>query len=580
MITTASKLLNHQHIILGIHDGHNSSATLMVNGNVIYSIQEERLTRRKNECGYPKLAIDEVLHLSNIKPAELSEIAVASEYMHSKSHLENVSTWYKASSKRQSENLASLNNHQTQQDNLKRRQLERTQEISDHLIVDKSKVHFYNHHECHAAAAYYGSDFKFDEEILVLTCDGAGDGLCASVSIGHKGKIRRISESDRKNSPGKVYSRVTYYLGFQPWEHEYKIMGMAPYAEPKYSAEINKLLGNMLTYDAKTLKFESNDNLHMDELYPILKTIFERKRFDAICGGVQLFIENLITNWVAAAIEVTGIRKIVLGGGVFMNVKCNKLISELEVVDSMYIFPSCGDESLSFGSAWIANSKLQNSSSELPKLRHLYLGGECSDDEILESESVLGTLNYQCDTYPDINARIAELLSEGEIVARCTGRMEWGARALGNRSILSAPSEWENVEKINSMIKKRDFWMPFAPSIQAEYADQLVCNGKSINSPFMMLAFDSIPSKVSQFRAALHPRDKTARVQYVHKESNPEYWCIIDNFRKITGIPCVLNTSFNLHGFPLVYKPKEAFEVFLNSGLRYLAINSRLYSKI
>lgn len=567
-------------IVLGIHDGHNSSATLMQDGKVLYSIQEERLSRKKNECGYPKLAINEILRLSNIKSSEIDEIAVASEYMHTKNHLENVNDWYKAPSSRKAENESALVDLKRLEHQLNKRQLERRQDISNHLNLADTKIVFYNHHECHAAAAYFGSNYDFDEEILVLTCDGAGDGLCASISIAHKGKLRKISESSRKNSPGKIYSRITYYLGFQPWEHEYKIMGMAPYAEEKYSNEINQLLKNILAFDADTLEFKSKNQENMDELYPVFRKILERKRFDAICGGVQMFIEELMTSWVAAAVKKTGIRKIALGGGVFMNVKCNKLISELNDVDAIFVFPSCGDESLSFGAAWIATSKMTNYHLTPSKLEHLYLGGEFDDNELSKQQLIFDASLYKQEKYSDINEKIAELLACGEIVARCTGRMEWGARALGNRSILSAPSEWENVEKINSMIKKRDFWMPFAPSIQSEYANTLIYNKKLINSPFMMLAFDSIPLNASKFKAALHPRDKTARVQYVHKDTNLEYWNIIENFRKSTGIPCVLNTSFNLHGYPLVYSPQDAFDVFAHSGLRYLAINSCLYSKI
>ena len=179
----------------------------------------------------------------------------------------------------------------------------------------------------------------------------------------------------------------------------------------------------------------------------------------------------------------------------------------------------------------------------------------------------------------DINTTIAKLLSENMVVARCVGKSEWGARALGNRSILANPSEWLNVEKINSKIKNRDFWMPFAPSILEEASDQILINEKKIKSRFMMHAFDVREGRERSIAAAIHPRDKTARAQIVCKNENPEYWEIINEFGNLTGTYCVLNTSFNLHGYPLVYSPADAMEVFLNSGLDYLVLNNLLITK-
>ena len=166
------------------------------------------------------------------------------------------------------------------------------------------------------------------------------------------------------------------------------------------------------------------------------------------------------------------------------------------------------------------------------------------------------------------------------IVARCSGKMEWGARALGNRSILANPKDWSNVEKINSKIKKRDFWMPFAPSLLKEKASKYIVNPKNLFSPYMMLAFDTTELAQSEICAAIHPRDKTARVQMVDKLMNPEYWELINDFYEISGTPCILNTSFNLHGYPLVYSFEDAISVFKNSGLNYLVIESFILKKI
>ena len=166
------------------------------------------------------------------------------------------------------------------------------------------------------------------------------------------------------------------------------------------------------------------------------------------------------------------------------------------------------------------------------------------------------------------------------ILARCSGNMEWGARALGNRSILANPKDWSNVEKINSKIKKRDFWMPFAPSLLKEQASKYIVNPKNLFSPYMMLAFDTTELAQSEIGAAIHPRDKTARVQIVDKLMNPEYWELINEFYKMSGTPCILNTSFNLHGYPLVYSFEDAISVFKNSGLNYLVIENFILKKI
>lgn len=568
--------------ILGIHDGHNSGASLLQDGEITFSISEERLTRNKNEVGYPYKSINEILELSKINPDELNNVVYASNFMHTVNHLKNASEWYKAGkseyirdSKREKSYLKAV---------FDQRRRERIQQVIDHLKVGKNKIKFKDHHESHGAAAYFGSPFDLNKETLILTCDGAGDGLCATVSIANSGNIKRIASTSRKASLGKIYSRVTYMLGLTPWEHEYKVMGLAPYSDKKYALEIKNILKELLKVSEDGMGFELCSDLESSYIYEFLREKFECRRFDAIAGGVQLFTEELLRDWIKGVIKKTGITRVVCGGGVFMNVKANKIISEIENIDEFFVFPSCGDESLSFGAAWLEYINLTKDKKEaksVTNLTNLYLGGfsfkNSIEDIIYKNISLEDKITVKKSNY--IAKDIAKLLSQNNVVARCTGKMEWGARALGNRSILANPKYWSNVEKINDKIKKRDFWMPFAPSILKENVSKYLINPKKIISPYMMIAFDTTDLAQKEIGASIHPRDKTARAQIVDKLDNPGYWELINEFYKITGIPCVLNTSFNLHGYPLVYSIEDAINVFINSGLDYLVIEEFILKK-
>lgn len=566
--------------ILGIHDGHNCGATLLVDGKVLAAVSEERLTRKKNELGYPERSIVEVLDIGGIKSTELDQVAYASNFMHTAEHLDKALEWYRAGPEEQARDR--------QRDDTylhavyEQRREERINKVRSHLGINREKVSFVEHHLAHGAAAYYGSPFDLDRPTLILTCDGAGDGLSATVSIGIGTRIDRIAATPRKASLGKVYSRVTYLLGLQPWEHEYKIMGMAPYAESKYAEEIRDILKEHLRLSDSRLEFEFANDLESSYIYFFLRERFERKRFDAIAGGVQMFTEELLREWVERAIEYTGIRRVVCGGGVFMNVKANKVVGEIDGLEEFFVFPSCGDESLSFGAVWSEYARLSGEEAGMARepLRHLYLGREYDDSAIMGAIDArnVGT-GCEVRRYEDIDRTVARVLAGNNVVARFSGRTEWGARALGNRSILANPSEWANVEKINRMIKKRDFWMPFAPSLLAEESERYLVNPKGFFSPFMMLAYDTHELAEHEICAAIQPRDKTARAQLVTRETNPSYWNLIKAFEKETGIACVLNTSFNLHGYPLINTPGEALDVFLDSGLDYLALGNYLIAK-
>jgi carbamoyltransferase len=306
-------------------------------------------------------------------------------------------------------------------------------------------------------------------------------------------------------------------------------------------------------------------------------------RFDWIAGAIQKLTEEVLVKWIQRAIETTGIRNVCLGGGVFMNVKANSQIMYETPVEELRICPSAGDESTAIGSAYHGYKMLceQNSIEFNPRpIPNLYLGPSYCEEEIGSAIEETGLRKkYIVESIEDMTDQVAGLLAKGKIVARFSGRMEFGARALGNRSILADPSNMEIVKVLNKQIKQRDFWMPFAPTILEERQHDYIQNPKQIEAPHMVLAFNTNRLAWKELRAALHPYDNTCRPQILNEHSNKEYYDLVKKFEAITGIGGILNTSFNLHGEPIVCSPKDAIQTFENSGLGYLALGNFLISK-
>ena len=566
-------------LVLGITDGHTAGACLLRNGKIEYAISEERITRNKNEAGYPRLAIEKILQLSNVTPEEIQLVALAGKFSHEKKFYSNWE-WYKVSYEDQLKEEQGKNS----KINFESRLNDRKKTIINHLKIDEKKILVVEHHLAHAASAYLASSWINEEEILILTCDGSGDGICATVNIGKNGRITRIAETKNNASLGKIYSRITLLLGMRPWEHEYKIMGLAPYADDTGVAKSKKVLDEMLEVKESSLEFSTKSRLSMNYSYNFLKTRLENHRFDWIAGGIQQLTEELLKKWVTNAVRKTGCKRIVCSGGVFMNVKANMQISELDLIDEIFIAPSGGDESLAIGAAMYAYSDILDKIGEeirLEPLGPIYLGMEFSDSEIEDEmkEHIGLEKEFSIQYNKDNQDHIAELLEEGEIVARFKDRMEWGARSLGNISILADPSSFDKVRDINLAIKQRDFWMPFAPSIIAEEQYQYIENPKRIKAPYMVMGFHTKKKAHTELASAIHSYDFTARPQILEREHNPAYYNLIKNFQKRTGIPALLNTSFNLHGYPIVCTPANAIDTLKKSGLKHLAIGNYLLSK-
>ncbi len=567
--------------ILGIHDGHNCGATLSADGAIVASVSEERLTRTKNEVGYPRKTIEEVLRLGGVDSTTLSEVAYASNFMHSPDHLRDLEPWYVVGIEKQRAVLSEPGDYRKTIFEARRR--ERVDTVCSHLGLPESHVVFVEHHLAHLAAAYYTApNVTVDGPVLGLTCDGAGDGLAATVSVCRGNRIERIAETDRHASLGKIYSRVTLMMGMQPWEHEYKLMGLAPYASPERCEQAANSLRRLLRVSDDGLRFEQVGELSTNYAYEYLCREFERVRFDVVAGATQRFTEEMLLTWVRGCVASTGIANLVCAGGVFMNVKANMLLAALPEVASIYVMPSASDESLSIGACLYRHHAVADPGAAIARRwPDLYLGPDHDGAEEREALNAVKDMpGFVWEEPQDIEDRIAELLAAGDVVARCRGRMEWGARALGNRSILASAQDWRTVDRINRMIKLRDFWMPFAPSIRAESAARYFDDPKKLDPRFMTFAYQARAEGYADLVAGSHPADRTVRPQLVDVPTNSDFHRLLTCFEDRTGRGTVLNTSFNLHGFPIVNTPAEAVDVFLRSDLDHLALNTLVISRV
>ncbi len=565
--------------ILGIHDGHNASVSLLVDGKVKWLIQEERMRREKNFDGFPEMSLKKVLALEELTPNDIDYVAMNGLYMPSPMNR----TQLLSSFKKLGGFSSTVKNHLKsipfvdgiKQSKNRNNRLSRLKDFG----FEETKIRFVDHHTCHASSAYFGNG-NFEEPVLVLTNDGAGDRICASVSIGQGGVLKRLAAVDENHSIGLLYAMFTFLTGMVPLEHEYKLMGMAPYADSKGVRKVADEFHQMFQFSEDGLTWEFTKGFSIYSSLEYFKEFIYLKRFDHLMGGLQLFTEEFLSAWAKNAIKKTGIRKLALAGGTFMNVKANQKLMELDEVDEIFVFPSCGDESNAFGAACNVYSTVGDFK-KIEQLGTVYWGIDWTDDVIKAAyQNYKFDQQYTIEHFDDIELKVASVLAEGDVVARFKGREEFGARSLGNRAIIANPSKPEVIKEINELIKCRDFWMPFASSVLAESMDDYVkWDAKKNNPYYMIMTYDTKPLAHTQMSGGIHPYDKTVRPQCVMREHNEDYWRLINRFKELTGIGGILNTSLNLHGLPLVYAPEDAFEVLEKSGLKHLAIGNYFVSK-
>ncbi len=557
-------------IVLGIHDGHDSGAALLRDGKELLVSVEERRRNSKNYSGVPTLSIDALLKHAGITGKEIDLIALSGRLRTVapvREHRKIYSVLGILYSLARSQSATSL--AQWLLPKFKRRT-----QLMNHLasmgLADKPIV-AYDHHLTHAATAFYHRPWT--EDTLVLTLDGAGDGLCATVSVGHGDELRQIARTTKFHSPAAwLYTGITIQQGMRPFEHEYKVMGMAPYGQAEYVAPI---LRQMFSVD--NLEFRNHTGCAMEAAVRHLHRKLYRQRFDNIAAACQTVFEELVVTWVKNCIAATGLKKICCAGGAFLNVKCNKLIREIPGVEAFYAYPASDDGGTPIGAAILGYQELcrrRGAAFSYAAPRTMYLGLDFTEAEMEQAIRASG-LPYERMTEPA--KQIGKLLAETKIVARFDGREEVGPRSLGNRTIMADPRDLRNIRKLNFAIKYRDFWMPFAASILEEDASKYIRN--LAGWPYYMIeAFDTTPLAEQSIIAGMHPMDRTVRPQLVN-DTNPSYRDIIREFRNLTGVGGILNTSFNLHGFPIVGTPEVALDTLVRSDLDALALGPFLVTK-
>ena len=565
--------------ILGLHDGHNAAAALLDNGRIVAAVQEERLTRTKNQSGIPHRAIRDLFSMTGVTSSAISAVALNGAYMtYDHFDQEPLLEHYRQSSSVVAKIKQPLKGTFVDDMYQRGKARQRAQRLAE-IGFENGRVAAVDHHTAHASAAYYGSGWP--GKVLILTCDGSGDRLSATVSIGENGRTERLASIADNDSIGRLYAMVTYYMGMMPLEHEYKVMGLAPYVgDPGKARKQARLFAELFEFDPQNpLVWRRRKGVApMYSAYDLICKLLYRQRFDLIAAGLQQFTEDMLSQWVQNCVRETGIRRVVCSGGVFMNVKANKEIFALPEVEELFVFPSCGDETNSIGAAyWVyAQECLQaNRPVDIEPLGPIYWGRGFDDSEAeIALKEFKGESRFHYKHVQNIERLAAETIARGEVVARAKGQTEFGARALGNRSILARADNMEAVRIINDMIKCRDFWMPFAPAVLAERAEEYYVKPKPMAAPYMIIAFDSRPETRFKCLAGQHPYDHTVRPQEVTEKWNPDFYRLIKYYEEITGEGIILNTSFNLHGYPIVYNPAEAIDVLDRSGLKFLALGN------
>jgi carbamoyltransferase len=590
--------------LLSIYYFHNSVVGVAEEGHITALVHEERLTRVKNITGVPLNALDYVIknyfHYDRASIPEfftddVTRIAVL--YFHGlgwkpfplreRSQRVTVAGLTKRPAKKASFDFRGLIRPHLQKvkDFIKYRVLKKDphhkpwldqidQLLLDHIGMPKAQVRRLLHHDAHAWAAV---PWLGQKKALIFTSDGVGDMQSSSVKLWDGNTLTTLSANPYTASLGIVYSYVTLLMGMSISEHEFKVMGLAPYAASHHAERIARRFWDVLWLDEQGAWKSTHD---LFELNPRFVDLIFGERFDNIAGGVQLFTEQFTTKWVKYWVEKTGIRTVALSGGTFMNIKANKCIGELPEVEELVVVPSAGDESLPIGHLTCAS---YSKGIRMQPLEHLYLGTDCRETLDTALQSLRQRTDVRVTSFTsdeELAEKIAEILAGGGIVGVCYGREEWGARALGHRSILADPRSFQTIQVLNDKIKCRDFWMPFAPAILAERAQDYFSNPKNIHAPFMNMSFDSTPLGRRELQAAVHPRDGTLRSQIVTQQHTPFLYKIVKAFERRTGVGGVLNTSFNLHGEPNVCTCQDAIYTLDNSGLNYVTLHNHLVEKI
>jgi len=554
---------------------HDSAAALLKDGHVIAAVEEERFSRKKFDDGYPKMAIDWCLNECAISPKQIDSVAfydkpilkferlldnyivVAPRGLHS--FLDTIPKWL-------------------------HKRLWIKNEIKNHLKDFKGNIIFPEHHMSHAAYAFYTSEF---DESAILTIDGVGEWSTASFGIAKNNKIQLTNDIRWPHSLGLFYSAFTYFLGFKVNEGEYKLMGLSSYGKPKYYDLIKENLIDVKNDGSIHLNMKyfafTYDKVMTNENFAQLFGIPPRKEdqkteqihYD-IGASAQKVLEDVLLKMVNHIHSKTKMKNLCIGGGVALNGVANYKVLKNGPFDNVHIPPSPGDGGSAVGCAqylyFVHNNKkriIENNHSKLIQ-ENVYVGPSYSNEKIIKFLDS-NNIKYEKFEKQSLLKKTAQLISTGNIVGWYQGKMEWGPRALGNRSILADPRNASMKDILNEKIKHRESFRPFAPSILEEHASDFF--DIDIPSPYMLMV---TKIKKPEIIPAVTHVDGTGRLQTVSKDANPLYYDLINEFCKITGVPVLINTSMNVMGEPIVNTPEQAYQMIVKTDMDCLVLGNNL----
>lgn len=591
---------------------HDSAAAIVSNGEVIAAAQEERFTRKKHDPGFPANAVRFCLDYAGCSLDKLDAIAFYDKPLLKFERL--LETYYAFTPRGINSFITAIPVWLKEKMFLKRLLQEELSRIEAYN-TRKVKLLFPEHHLSHAASAFYPSPF---EEAAILTVDGVGEWATASISHGRGKDIRILRELKFPHSLGLLYSAFTYFLGFKVNSGEYKLMGLAPYGVPD-SEEVKRFVR---TIRSELVDIKDDGSIWLNQEYfnyATGLTMVNEKKWERLFGfpvrkpedelalhhcnlglAIQQVTEDIVVRMAAEAQRLTGSEYLCMAGGVALNCVANGKLFNSGLFRNIFIQPAAGDAGGALGAAQAACHIYFGQERQTPKgldgMRGSYLGPDYSDKEIETVIRKYEAVYQKFEQTADMCRDVAEKLSEGNVIGWVQGRMEFGPRALGARSILGDPRNEEMQRKLNVKIKYRESFRPFAPSVIAEECNQYFQhNGVS---PYMLMVQPvccerrrplpadyhekSIREKLYHLRSdmpAVTHIDFSARIQTVHRETNPVYYQLVQEFKRLTGYGVVVNTSFNVRGEPIVNTPEDAYRCFMRTEMDFLVIGNYLFDK-
>lgn len=569
---------------------HDNSAALIFNGEVLFAESEERISRIKHDRHFPVKSIEDALKFTKFKLSEIDYYASGSPPTSLHQLILSYAKGFKFTGVEDllrwvySRILFTLRSDTAT--DLGNRFLDYSK-----MGLPREKLIFVSHHTAHAEAAYHFSGMN---KCLVVVLDGygvsdKGNPLCGSIFLGFNGQLEHLEDIPVYSSIGLYYGAVTVALGFKLNDGEGKTMGLASYG--KDSDAVGKIRELFPYFNGKEWIPKKNwlevvgvsrpDYFQKTRTYRYLRSLIDEYGIEQVAFAVQHVFEEEIKKYFDYLMKKYQVRlrmesrDVAVAGGVFLNVKMNMRLLKDKIIDRIFIYPNPADGGVAVGAALSVYKKL-GGNLKVNQLESVSLGCEFSKEEVIKSIKQFGNKIKVKDLGERVYKRAAKDISKGGVIGWFQGRGEWGPRALGHRSVLADPRHISTKERINSKLKERDWFMPFAPAILEELASDFLVH--NYGTPFMTLTDDIKSSQVKVIPAAIHV-DKTARSQIVKKKVNPRYWSVINEFYKITGVPVLLNTSFNRHGLPIVHTPKEAIEHLIWGCIDELIIETFLIEK-